>query len=326
MSAAILPLDPRSYRSHALHHDDRAWTETNCYVDVWIELLHASGLDPVAAMPFTLRIDHEGDQWTFFKVPLEDLRLLYGIEVGELNPWLDLTWHVEQQVAQGRPVLVEVDAFHLPDTAGSSYQLAHVKTTIGVQLIDREAERVGYFHSKAYYEASGADYRGLFPAAGSRDASYLPPYIEFVRLDRLERPSAAVLLDRVRQLMLRHHRARPRQNPMRVYRQKFAHDLAWLQTQPLEAFHQYAFATLRQVGANFEVAASLCEWLHARGEMGAAPAGEAFTAISTASKTLQFKIARFANNKRPFDAEPLLDTLESQWDAGMACIGRCYGD
>ena len=49
-------------------------------MDVWIEVLHALGLDPVAASAFTLSCDFEGDQWTFFKYPPEDLRALFGIE------------------------------------------------------------------------------------------------------------------------------------------------------------------------------------------------------------------------------------------------------
>ena len=41
-----------------------------------------------------------------------------------------------EQLALGRPAIVEVDAFYLPDTAGTSYRAAHVKTSIGIQAID----------------------------------------------------------------------------------------------------------------------------------------------------------------------------------------------
>ena len=34
-------------QAHALHAPERNWPETNCYVDVWVELLHDLGLDPV---------------------------------------------------------------------------------------------------------------------------------------------------------------------------------------------------------------------------------------------------------------------------------------
>src|SRR5205814_10154285 len=105
MMRTILPLDPAAYRRHSIHTGDRIWAETNCYVDLWIELLHAWGFEPVAALPFTLAIDFEGDQWTFFKFPLADLLELYGLDVQELALWRPLVRHVEQQIVQGRPVL-----------------------------------------------------------------------------------------------------------------------------------------------------------------------------------------------------------------------------
>ncbi len=74
----LLRLDPATFCPHPLHAAERTWTETNCYVDMWIEVLHALGLDPVAAAAFTLSCDFEGDQWTFFKYPPEDLRALSG--------------------------------------------------------------------------------------------------------------------------------------------------------------------------------------------------------------------------------------------------------
>ena len=50
-------------------------------------MLHAQGLDPMAALAFTLELDFEGDQYTFFKFSLDEIRALYGIEVQELNVW-----------------------------------------------------------------------------------------------------------------------------------------------------------------------------------------------------------------------------------------------
>ena len=74
MTVGPLSLTAATFVPHPLHATERSWTETNCYVDVWIEVLHALGLDPVAASAFTLSCDFEGDQWTFFKYPPEDLR------------------------------------------------------------------------------------------------------------------------------------------------------------------------------------------------------------------------------------------------------------
>ena len=90
----IVPLDPATYRRHAIHGDNRTWAETNCYSDVIIELLHGLGHEPIAALPFTLAIDFEGDQWTFFKFPDSDLYELYGLDIHELNPWRTLVQHI----------------------------------------------------------------------------------------------------------------------------------------------------------------------------------------------------------------------------------------
>ncbi|HWH85062.1 MAG TPA: DUF1839 family protein, partial [Burkholderiaceae bacterium] len=75
---------------HALHGEGSIWVEKNCYVDVWIELLHALRLEPHACLPFVFAIDFEGDQWTFFKPPQAELRTLYGIDVQELTVWRPL--------------------------------------------------------------------------------------------------------------------------------------------------------------------------------------------------------------------------------------------
>ncbi len=47
MPDAIFPgLDPQAYTPHALHAAERMWPETNCYVDLWIEVLSAFGAAP----------------------------------------------------------------------------------------------------------------------------------------------------------------------------------------------------------------------------------------------------------------------------------------
>src|SRR5882757_5983957 len=135
MTLAELHLDPVSYERHRLHTRERSWAETNCYVDIWIELLHAWGFEPLAALPFTAATDFEGDQWTFFKFPHADLYELYGLDVQELAVWRPLSTHIEEQVGLDRPVLVELDSFYLPDTAGTAYRRAHVKSTVAAMEI-----------------------------------------------------------------------------------------------------------------------------------------------------------------------------------------------
>ena len=86
-------MTPESYQRHDLHSLERIWPEKNCYIDIWIELVHSLRLDPMAMMAFTVAIDFEGDQWTFFKPPHEDLKQLYGIDVQELYVWRPLLEH-----------------------------------------------------------------------------------------------------------------------------------------------------------------------------------------------------------------------------------------
>src|SRR5205807_7970722 len=141
----VLHLEPANYQRHLLHNENRVWPETNCYVDIWVELLHAWGLDPVAGLAFTIAADFEGDQWTFFKFPLGDLYHLYGLDVQELAIWRPLVDHVGEQIARGRPVLVELDSYYLPDTAGTAYRREHVKSTVAAVAIDVSLRRLGYF-------------------------------------------------------------------------------------------------------------------------------------------------------------------------------------
>ena len=95
---SLLGLDPTTYSSHALHQPDRTYGETNCYTDILIELLHAHGEQPLAAMGCTVRMDFEGDQWTFFKPFVEDLELLFGVDVHEMQPYRALPLQIAEQL------------------------------------------------------------------------------------------------------------------------------------------------------------------------------------------------------------------------------------
>ena len=114
----IAELDPATYKRHAVHGENRAWAETNCYSDVVIELLHGLGHEPIAALPFTLAIDFEGDQWTFFKFPDADLLELYGLDIQELAVWRPLVDHIADQVAA--PVRAPSSLFSTLPAAGEN--------------------------------------------------------------------------------------------------------------------------------------------------------------------------------------------------------------
>jgi len=154
--------DPRGYRPHGLHSTDRSYLETNCYADIIIELLHACGYEPLAAFGHLVRMDFEGDQWTFFKPPPEDLERLFGIDIHEMQPYRPLPVQIAEQIALGRTLILELDSWWLPDTASTSYHAEHVKTSVAPDAIDPDAQTMHYFHSAGLFELSGEDYRRIF--------------------------------------------------------------------------------------------------------------------------------------------------------------------
>jgi hypothetical protein len=314
VSSSALGIRPDQYQSHALHGGDRAWLETNCYVDLWIEVVHALRLEPRAALPFTLALDFEGDQWLFYKQPTSDLYDLYGIDVQELAIWRPLLEHCAEQLVRGRIVLVEVDAFYLPDTRGVSYGTAHAKTTIGVERLDTTAQELGYFHNAGYHTLAGADFSGLFRDLAGDE---LAPYTEFAKFDRLQRLSERDLVGRSLALLRRHLQRAPRDNPFARFAARFPEDLTALSAQPPQAFHQYAFTTLRQCGSCCELAASYLRWLEQNGEHGLGAVAEHFERLATAAKALQLGAARAVLRKRAFSPDGSLAEMAGDWARAM---------
>jgi hypothetical protein len=311
-----LSIAAEGYQNHALHRGERAWLETNCYVDLWIEVLHAHGFDPHAGLGFTVAADFEGDQWLFFKQPSHDLALLYGVDVQELNIWRAPRDHVEMQIARGRLVLLEVDAFYLPDTAGVSYRSVHTKTTIGIESIDVAARTLGYFHNAGYYTLSGHDFDGLFRA----QEGALAPYTEFARIDRSRALSERELWAGARWLLRKHIARMPKGDPIAAFRQRFEADLPWLAEQTQELFHVYAFATLRQLGACYELASSHLCWLGERETPGLGDAAQAFALIASEAKTLQFKAARAVVLKKQVAFAPIFERMQEAYATARAAL------
>ncbi len=316
MTQHVFPLDPNGYQRHLIHSQERDWAETNCYVDVLIELLHAWGFEPVAALPFTLGIDFEGDQWTFFKFPHADLRELFGLDIQELAVWRPLVSHVEEQITLGRPVLVELDSFYLPDTAGTSYQREHTKSTVAIIEIDTAAQRLGYFHGQGYYHLQGADFVNVFRLTGNTPSEMLPPYVEFVKRRTTGELTGEALLQGSLNLLQRQLDVLPEANPFEKFKPRFAADLNWLANSPLEVFHQYSFATLRQFGACYELTATYFQWLQSHEIPDLDVPIAAFKKLSTSAKSMQFQLARAMVRKKPLDLSPI-DDMAGTWQTAI---------
>jgi hypothetical protein len=321
MKKSILNLDAGTYQRHLIHGPDRIWAETNCYSDVWIELLHAMGHEPIASLPFTLVIDFEGDQWTFFKFPLADLYELYGLDVQELTIWYRLIDHVEEQVSFGRPVLVEMDSFHLPDTHGTAYHMAHVKSTIAVVEIDVDNRHLGYFHNQGYYNLSGDDFVNLF-RLNQNDPVYLPPYVEFVKVwDRAKK--GRDLVDASLRVLRKQLTFVPDKNPFHAFAERLTKDLDWLSSESIDMFHQYSFVTLRQLGACYELSKTYLQWLAQNGEKDLEQAINLFDEISTTAKTSQFQLARSVSKKKPLDFAPI-EKMGQAWQTATDILLKKY--
>jgi hypothetical protein len=310
---SLFGLDPASYRSHALHDSGRTYVETNCYTDILIELLHARGAEPLAAMGCTLRMDFEGDQWTFFKPFAEDLELLFGIDVHEMQPYRPLPAQAAQQIARDRTLIVELDSWYLPDTRAMSYRCEHVKSSVVLEGIDPTGERLRYFHGTGLYELSGEDYRGVFRLGRAFSEDVLPPYTELVRFDAGPRLRGAELREAARTLLRRHLAHRPASNPFVRFAAQLERDLPRLLDGDASDYHAYAFATVRMVGSAFEVAASQAEWL--LGD-AAGPASQALRRIVEGCKVLSFRLAR----RRQFEPESVLSAAAAAWDQAMELL------
>jgi Domain of unknown function (DUF1839) len=317
LAASVWGITPDRYQVHALHSGERLWPDANCYVDIWIEVLNALGLEPLACMSSTLVADFEGDQWTFFKPSLSDLEELYGITVDELNVWRSLVDHVHEQVRRGRLVIVEVDSFNLPDDVGTTYRTDHAKTAIGIHEIDLAGRRLGYFHGGGYHRLEGDDFDNIFRLVQRSPAGSLQPYAEIVKLNHLRRRPAAELAGCALRALRRHLARRPVGNPFSAFRRQFTQDAELLMNEDLAGFHRYAFANFRQFGASFELAALFLRWLAKHGEEDLKEPATAFHELSQATTSTMFKIARAVRAKRPMDMASTFDGMEASWERGM---------
>jgi hypothetical protein len=310
--------DPSAYRPHRLHGEGRSYPETNCYTDVIIELLHARGYEPLAAFGHLVRMDFEGDQWTFFKPPPDDLELLFGVDIHEMQPYRPLPVQIAEQIESDRTLIVELDSYYLPDTASTTYRSGHVKSSVAADAVDVDGEVLHYFHSAGLHRLSGEDFRGVFRTGGLYD-DVLPPYTELVRFDAGPRLEGEALRRAARELLRKHLTRSPAGNPFERFRDQLQSSLPALLAGGLDDYHAYAFATVRMAGAAFELAATHVEWLFGR---DAERAARAMREIVDGCKALSFRLAR----RRAFDPRRLTGSLQEAWDRAIDALVTAAGD
>ena len=312
---SLFGLDPATYVPHRVHREERSYSETNCYADILIELVHAAGHEPLAVVGSALTVDFESDQWTFFKPQPDELELLYGIDIHEMQPYRPLPEQVAEQIEAGRTLIAELDSFYLPDVAGTSYRTEHVKSSAVMEAIDRDAERLRYFHNGSLFELGGDDYRNVFRLGREFSPDVLPPYTELVRFDRGQALDGDDLRDASLGLLRRHVGRMPDSNPFIRFGASLEEALPALLAGDAADYHAYAFATVRMAGAAFELGASHVEWLLADAAVDAA--GE-LTTIVEGCKVLSFRLAR----RKPFDPAPLVGDLAASWERARSVLGE----
>jgi len=322
---SVLKLDAATYQRHALHAEDRAWVEKNCYIDIWIEVANALGLDPLPMASCFLGLDFEDDQWTFFKPPHGELWELYGVDVQELNVWRPILDQAVTHLGAGKLISTEADAFWLPDTRGTDYRNQHTKTTIVIESIDVEEQRLGYFHNASYYALQGEDFQKLFRVGVPHDPTFMPLFAEFIRIDRVKRRSQGELCELARG-HIRHHLTRvPAKNPVAVFAERFPAELVKLQALGLPHYHAWAFATVRQLGASFEMLGLFARWLEEAGETGLGDAMAGCEVVSSSAKAMILKGARAVASKRPGDFGPAFAEMAAAWEKTIGAFVARYG-
>jgi hypothetical protein len=291
---AIPGLDASAYARHPLHADERVWLEKNCYIDIWIELLHALRLEPLAMLGPAVALDFVGDQWTFLKPSHAALWSLYGIDVQEMTCWKPLLEHVREQLSAGRLVSSEADAWWLPDTAGTDYRRQHTKSTIVIDAVDFEAGRLGYFHNAGYFSLDGEDFAGLFRVGAPADPAFMPLFAEWVAVDRKHHLSLPKLATRSYAELKTQIARMPADNPVARFAARYLGDAPQMPQHGLARYHAWAFANTRQLGASMELAQCHLDWLAASGMPVSAAAGQAAGRLAATCKTLILKGARSA--------------------------------
>jgi hypothetical protein len=142
-------------------------------------------------------------------------------------------------------------------------------------------------------------------------------FAELVRVDRLRHCPPAELAERSLPMLRQHLNRRPQANPFARFARRLTQDLPELQAAGLARYHAWAFASVRQAGAAFELASAHLRWQAGWGRADFSEAADHFDTISGACKSLILKGARAVHSGRPLDASGLTDTMSQAWEYGM---------
>ena len=187
-----------------------------------------------------------------------------------------------------------------------------------METIDREGERLQYFHNGSLHALEGEDYRNVFRLGREFSPDVLPPYTELVRFDRGPALRADELVAAGRELLRRQLARRPVTNPFFRYRDS-------LDTgSPAAAAGRGRRLPRLRVRDGPDGRRRIRGLRLPRGvvfSQRGAEAVEALLSIVDSCKVLSFKLAR----RRAFDPTPLLAELVDSWERSQALLDALAG-
>ena len=188
--------------------------------------------------------------------------------------------------------------------------------------MDVERQRLGYFHNASYYALEGEDFRQTFRLDHAPDPTFLPLFAETVQTRHVLRRDGSELRELARKNLRKHMARRPSSNPLPRFGERIQRDLPLISERGLPYYHAWAFATIRQAGAAFELLAQHLRWYE---DTTLEAAAVEFEKIASGMKVLIMKGARAVNGKRPLDTSALIDEMSGGWASGMTTLAGALG-
>ena len=315
---------PRSTARTRCTPESAPMRETNCYADILIELLHARGDEPLAAMGF---LGEDGLRGR----PVDLLQAAAGGSRAASSAWTSTrcspTVHCPSRSRPrsppGRTMIVELDSWYLPDTASTSYRTRARQDLRGRWRgsIRRPVSACATSTTRASTSWTGEDYRGVFRLDGedlSPRTCCRPTPSWCASMPGLGWAARSCAEASQRAPGPPSVASAGRRALSRASARQLAAELPRLLAGDAGDYHAYAFATVRMAGSAFEIAASHVEWL--LGDEGR-PAVEALARIVESCKVLSFRLAR----RRAFDPGATVAAQAQAWSQAMAALDAIVG-
>lgn len=316
-SADFAPLrSPAGWTPSPLHAFHRDWPETNCDLDYWIEIVAARGFAPEAMFGFVASQDFIVDQFSLLFPPKDDLERFYGASIRPLALYGKFEDHFTAHVKDGGIVVIETDSFYLPDSRGVAYRRRHIQSAIAIASIDPAHRRADYFHNLGFWRLEGDDYDMIVHRPPHLQVDeIIPPHAEVIRFDQ-EPMSESALRALARERLAWRLSRQPKADPVETFAATLPTRLDGLAGAGENAFHDWAFHTLRQLGAGFELFGDHLAWLDDGARFKAAR--EACKQVSSLTKTLQFQAARAVLGGRAPKTAGLVEQIGAARRAALA--------